>query len=110
MIKINFAPKHNLSKWSIGLMIISPILFYIGMSFVDFYESISAGKTILNDVIARPVLVLSMLGGFFSGIVAFLCGIISIIKKKDYSVFVFISTILGFFILLWVLAEILFQH
>jgi len=50
------------------------------------------------------------LGGFFSGIAAFFCGVFGIIRKKDYSVFVFISTILGFFVLLWVIAEILFPH
>ncbi len=109
-MKINFAPKSNLGKWSIRLIIIVPILFYIGMSFVGFYESVPAGKTILHDIIARPGVALSMLGGFFSGIAAFFCGVIGIIRKKDYSVFVFISTILGFFVLLWVIAEILFPH
>ncbi len=87
-----------------------PNLFYIGMSFVGFYESVLAGKTILLDIIARPGIALSMLGGFFSAIAAFFCGIISIIRNKDYSVFVFISIVLGFFVLLWVLAEILFPH
>jgi len=109
-MKINFAPKSNLGKWSIGLIIIVPILFYIGMSFVSFYESVSAGETILHDIVVRPRVALSMLGGFFSGIVAFFCGVFGIIRKKDYSVFVFISTILGFFVLLWVIAEILFPH
>ncbi len=110
MIKINFTPKSNLGKWSIGLIIIVPILFYTGMSFVDFYKFIPAGKTILNDIIIRPGVALSMLGGFFSGIVAFLCGIFGIIKKKDYSIFVLISTILGFFIFLWTITEFLFPH
>ncbi len=109
-MKINFAPKTDLGKWSVGLIIIAPILFYTGMSFVGFYESVPAGKTIPHDIIARPGLALSMLGGFFSGIAAFFCGFIGVIRKKDYSVFVFISTILGFFVLLWVVAEILFPH
>jgi len=109
-MKINFVPKSNLGKWSIGLIIIVPILFYIGISFVGFYESVSAGKTIMHDIIARPGIALSMLMAFFCGIAAFFCGVIGIIRKKDYSVFVFISTILGFFVLLWVIAEILFPH
>jgi len=109
-MKINFAPKSNLGKWSVGLIIIAPILFYIGMSFVDFYESVPAGKTIFQDIITRPGIALSMLLGFAFGIAAFFCGIIGIIRKKDYSVFVFISTVLGFFILLWVIAEIVFPH
>jgi len=110
MMRINFLPKSNLGKLSIGLIVMVPILLYIGISFVDFYESVPTGKTIPNDIVARPGVALPMLAGFISGIAAFICGIISIIRKKDYSVFVFISTVLGFFVLLWVFAEILFPH
>lgn len=112
-MKINFVPKTGLGKWSIGFIAIAPILFYIvyiGMSLVGFYESVPAGKTILHDVAARPWLALSMLGGFFSGIAAFLFGVIGILKKKDYSVLVFIPTLLGLFVLLLTLAEVSFPH
>ena len=109
-MKINLFPKSNLGKWSIGLIILTPILFYMGMSFVNFYESVPSGKTILQDIISRPGVALLMLAGFFSGIAAFFCGIIGIRRKKDYSVLVFISTILGFLVLLWVIVEILFPH
>jgi hypothetical protein len=103
-------PKTILGKWSIVLIIAMPIFFYIGMSFVDFYESIPAGKTIPHDIIVRPGVALPMLTGFLCGVVAFFIGIIDITKKKDYSIFVFLSTAAGFFILLWCLAEILFPH
>lgn len=109
-MKINFAPKSNLGKWSIGLIVMVPILFYIGMSFVSFYESVPAGKTIPLDIVTRPGVALPMLAGFVVGIAAFLCGIIGITRKNDYSVSVFISTLMGFFVLLWTLAEILFPH
>jgi len=110
MIKINFAPKSNLGKWSIGLIIIVPILLYIGMSFVSFYETIPAGETILHDIIVRPGTALPMLAGFISGIAAFFTGIIGIIRKKDHSIFVFLSTTMGFFVLLWCLAQFLFSY
>jgi len=110
MIKINFAPKSNLGKWSIGLIVIVPILLYIGMSFVSFYDSIPAGKTILHDIIFRPGIALPMLLGFISGIAAFFTGIISIIRKKDYSILVFLSTLMGFFVLLWCLTQFLFSY
>ena len=87
-----------------------PVFFYVGMSFVDFYESVSAGKTILQDIIVRPGVALSMLIGFVCGIVAFFTGIIGIIRKKDHSVLVFLSTVMGFLMVLWCLAEILFPH
>ena len=109
-MKIYLMPKTMLGKWSLGLIVIMPVLLIIGMSFVSFYESVPAGKTIPHDIVARPGVALSMLAGFVSGIAAFFCGILGITKKKDYSVLIFISTILGFFVLLWVLTQILFSH
>jgi len=108
MIKI--LPKTILGKWSVVLIIIMPILFYIGTSSVSFYESVPAGKTIPEDIVARPGVALPMLAGFISGIAAFFVGIIGIAKKKDRSLFVFLSTTIGFLVLLWCLAEIIFPH
>jgi len=110
MMKINFVPKSDLGKWSIGLIVMVPILFYIGVSFVSSYESVPAGKTIWHDIGARPGVALPMSAGFVFGIAAFFCGIVGITRRKDYSVLIFISTTLGFFVLLWILAEILFPH
>ena len=103
-------PKTILGKWSIALIIAMPIFFYIGMSFVDFYEFVPAGKTIPHDVIVRPGVALPMLAGFVCGIAAFFTGIEGIVKKKDYSILVFLSSAMGFFMLLWCLAEVLFLH
>jgi len=109
-MKISFSPNSNLGKCSIGLIVMMPILFYIGIPFVSFYESVPAGKTIPHDIVARPGVAIPMLAGFVSGITSFFCGIIGISRKKDYSILVFISTMIGFFVLLFILAEILFPH
>jgi len=108
-MRLNFMPKTFLGKWSVALIIAMPIFFYIGMSFVDFYESVPAGKTIPYDIMVRPGVALPMLAGFLCGITAFFTGIIGIIRKKDRSVFVFLSTAMGFLMLLWCLAEVLFR-
>ena len=71
------------------------------------YDS-TAGKTIIQDIIVRPRVAILMLSGFFSGIAAFFCGIFGIIKKKDYSILVFISTAFGSLILLWLLIHLFF--
>ena len=104
-MKINFIPKSHLGKLSVVLIVFTPIFFYIGMSFVAFYESIPAGRTIPHDIIVRPGIALPMLAGFISGIAAFFTGIIGFIRKKDRSIFVFLSTAMGFFVLLWCLAQ-----
>ncbi len=108
MIKI--LPKTFLGKCSVILIIATPIFFYIGVSFVGFYESVPAGKTIPHDIIVRPGVALPMLAGFVCGIAAFFIGIIGITREKDYSVLVFLSTAIGFLILLWCFAEVLFPH
>ena len=109
-MRLGFIPKTRLGKLSVALIIAMPIFFYIGMSFVNFYESVPAGKTIPHDIMVRPGVALPMLAGFICGIAAFFTGIIGIIRKKDHSVFVFLSTAMGFLVLLWCLAEVLFPH
>lgn len=99
-------PQSKLGKWSIVLAIAMPIFLVIGMSLVGFYEGVSAGSTILKDIITRPFLALSMLAGFICGVLAFFTGIVGIIKEKDYSIFVIISTLIGFFDILWIIAQI----
>jgi len=87
MAKVKFKPKSFLGKLSIGIIILMPIYFYI-----------------LSNVISDLILE----GGIIYGIAAFFCGIIGIIRKKDYSVFVFFSTVIGLFILLYFLQITLF--
>jgi len=109
-MKLKFIPRTFLGRWSVALIVAMLIFFYIGMAFVGFYESVPAGKTIPHDIIARPGVALPMLVGLVCGIVAFFTGIIGIIGKKDRSVFIFLSTAMGFLMLLWCLAEVLFPH
>jgi hypothetical protein len=109
-MKLNFLPQSYPGKWSVVLIIAMPVFLYIGMSFVSFYEHVPAGRTIPHDIVTRPGIALPMLAGFASGIAAFSTGIAGIIKKKDVSVFVFLSTAVGFLTLLWCSAQILFSH
>ena len=110
-MKINFMPKTTLGKWSLGLIVVMPILFIVGISFTSsLYKSVSSGNTILEDIVKRPALALTMLAAFVSGILAFIMGGIAVIRQKEKSIFVFISTLIGFFVLLWCFAEILFPH
>jgi len=109
-MKVYFVPKNYLGKWSLALIIIMPMLFCLGMNFVDYYDSIPAGRTILQDIINRPGIALPMLTGFTTGIAGFIIGLIAIVRKKERAILVFLSTAIGFMVLLWVFAEILFPH
>ena len=93
-----------------GLIIAMPILFFIGSSLTDsLYQSVPAGGTILKDIIARPALALTMLAGMACGILAFITGLVAIIKQKERAILVYVSTIIGFLLILFLLAHI-FPH
>ena len=86
MGRVTFKPKSSLGKWSLGIIILSLLLFYFSLTLIK--EPLIIGGTIY--------------GG------AFICGILGILWKKDYSVLVFLSTLIGLLILLFVLQQELF--
>ena len=104
-------PKTTLGKWSLILIVLMPILFVIGSTFVDtLYSSVSAGDTLLNDIAARPALALTMLTGFACGIAAFITGLLAIIKEKERSILVYVSCLIGALVVVFLIFEIAFPH
>jgi len=104
-------PKTNIGKWSVGLILAMFILFFIGSSLTNsLYESVSSGSTIIEDIVSRPFLVISMLVGFSAGISAFVTGLIGIIKLKERSVLVYMATIIGALLIVILVGEVLFPH
>jgi hypothetical protein len=104
---IKVFPSSRLGRISTILLVLTPILFFIGSSFrYLFYDSVPAGKTIMEDIGRRPVLALTMLTGMLAGISAFIIGLLAMIKKKDYSLLVFLSTIIGALLTIFLIVEI----
>jgi hypothetical protein len=104
-------PATRQGKISFMLIVVMPILFSFGFSLANgLYQSVPAGKTIIADISARPLLALSMLTGNVCGIAAFITGLQVLMKKKERSIFVIISTILGGLLLLFLAGEIIFPH
>ena len=104
-------PKTKLGKWSFGLILTMPLLFFIGTSFTNsLYASVPAGGTILADIASRPALALTMLLGFASGISAFFTGLIAIIKQKERAILVYIATIVGAALIIFIISEIVAPH
>lgn len=104
-------PATSAGKWSVGAAIVMPLLFVIGTSFTNsLYSSIPAGDTILADIAARPALALTMLAGMGAGISALIAGLVAIIRQKERSVLVFISSSIGALPVLFLAGEILFPH
>lgn len=103
-MKISFIPKTHLGKWSVLLI----MLFFalLGLFFLLVASGERGGETFFSNL----KLTIPMLIAGISGVCSFALGLISIIKNRERSIFVFIATIIGFFILYWILAEILFPH
>lgn len=104
-------PKTRTGKWSVWLVPAMVLLFFIGFSLADtLYAATPAGDTIFADIVSRPALALSMLVGFGAGVSAFVIGLISLIKQKERSALVFISTLIGAALTVFLIAEFLFPH
>lgn len=104
-------PKTTLGKWSLGLIIVMPILFVIGSSFSNtLYESVPAGGSILADIADRPALALTMLAGMAAGVSAFITGLIAIIKSKERTILVYVATIVGAALIVFLIGEFSSPH
>jgi len=102
-------PHTKLGKWSLGLIIAMTILFIIGTSFTNtLYQSVPAGGTILRDIAARPALALTMLTGMAAGVLACITGWVAIIRQKERFFLVFISTLIGTLLTIFLAGEFIF--
>lgn len=110
-MKIYFTPQSRLGTWSLWFIVAMPILFFVGASVTRLlYPSAPAGNTITEDLSGRPALALSMLAGMVSGILAFITGLIAVTRQKERAFFVYVATITGALLILFLAGEVLFQH
>ena len=110
-MRLSFIPKTTLGRWSVGLIVAMPVLFFIGQSLLNLlYKSVPAGNTILEDIAERPALALTMLAGMVSGISAFIAGLIAMVKQKERALLVYAAIIIGALLIIFLLGEILFPH
>jgi uncharacterized membrane protein len=110
-MRLGFIPKTKWGRLSVGLIIGMLILFFMGFSFKDLlYKSVPAGNTILEDIVVRPALALTMLAGMAFGVFAFITGLTSIIKQRERALSAYVATIMGGLLILFLLGEIFFPH
>ena len=101
----------TLGKWSVGLIAVMPILLVLGSLFSrTLYESVSAGPTILADIASRPLLALTMLAGMAAGISGFITGLLAIVKHKENALLVYVSTVIGGLLTLFLVGELTFPR
>ena len=99
-----FLPSTALGKWSVGLAISFIVLFVLVIVLVTTGQE--RGETYFSNLLmAIPGLLVLV-----TGIAAFFTGIIGITKSKERAVAVFITTIIGFFVLTFVSGEFVSPH
>jgi len=94
----------KLSKLSLYSIILFFAFFSLFLLFIKLGEK--GGQTFFSNLKLTIPFILAAASGIFS----FFTGIISILKNKERSVLIFISTGIGAFVLFWILAEVLFPH
>ncbi len=97
-------PKSYLGKWSVGLIAV----FFLSLA--SLYLFIALGQRGGPGFFSNLFLGIPGFLAGISGIFAFFSGIISIIKDKERAILVFLSTAIGFLVLIWCLAEVLCPH
>ncbi|HHH54801.1 MAG TPA: hypothetical protein ENK91_14150 [Bacteroidetes bacterium] len=75
-----------------------------------FFYIVNRGERGGDTFFSNLKLTIPILLAAFSGIASFLTGLYSVFKNRDFSVFIFLSTLIGGFVLFWVLAEIISPH
>jgi len=102
-------PNTPLGKRSVVLITVMPILFIVGTSLTDvLYKSVSAGGIPLADIVARPVLALTMLAGTVAGISSYITDLIFLIREKGRVLLVYVSTAIGALLIVFLVGIILF--
>jgi uncharacterized membrane protein len=103
-MKIYIVPKTRLGKWSMWLIVVFILLF------ITFQLLVASGQRGGDTFLSNLTLSIPILTAGICGIAAFITGIISIIKSKERSVLVFIASIIGLFVLMFVSGEFLAPH
>ncbi|MDD3840846.1 MAG: hypothetical protein PHP06_09810 [Clostridia bacterium] len=103
-MKISFIPQTRLGKWSVGLIIVFFLLFAL------FQFLVATGQRGDATIFDNLVLTIPIFIAGIAGIASFITGLTSIMKSKERSVFVFLASVIGLFVMLFVLGEIIFPH
>ena len=103
-MRVVILPKSYLGKWSIGLIAAS-ILFWAVFGLLRASGQ-RPGETVFSNLaLTIPGMLLVT-----SGVLAFLTGLISVIRNRERSILVFVAMLVGFFILLFLIGEVVFPH
>ncbi len=100
-MKISILPKSLPGKWSLGF--IAAFMILISVFFIQVGLGARGRETITDNLnLAIPVILAGV-----SGVSALVIGLVGTIRNRDHSVLVFLSMLIGIFVLVFILGELL---
>ncbi len=103
-MRVSILPKTPLGKWSTGLIIAFFLFFAVFLILIALGQR--GGDTYFSNL---ALTIPSLLAGV-SGVFAFLTGFIGVIRSRERSILVFLAMLIGLFVLLFCLVEVIFPH
>lgn len=95
-------PKTRFGRWSVMLVALAILLVILARIIVGLQ-----GPQLNQTFFSNPLLSITMLGAGLFIVAAFITGLVSIIKNKEMAILVFVSTFIGFLVILFLLGEII---
>ena len=103
-MRVTALPKSYLGKWSIGFITAFIVLFVV------FQLLVASGQRGGETFFSNLALTIPILLAGISGVLAFFTGIIGVIRNGERSILVFLAMLIGFFVLLFSIGEVVFPH
>jgi len=103
-MRVIILPKSYLGKWSIGLIAAFVVFFVI------FQILVASGQRGGETFFSNLALTIPIFLAGASGVLAFLTGLIGVIRNKERSILVFLAMLVGFLVLLFSIGEVAFPH
>jgi hypothetical protein len=97
-------PGTRAGAWALAAM--AGVFVFYGLFHIPVALGQRGGDTFFSNLyLAVPVLLIGL-----SGVAAFLAGLYAVIRRRERAVFVFIATLVGLFVLVFIIGEIACPH
>jgi hypothetical protein len=108
-MEINFTPKTRAGKWAMRFTIAFAALYLVSVGIVGLTQKQINGEIIMDSWV-QPFLAVFGISAIVCGILAFIFGMLSFIKYKEKTIFIYIALLVGFLVLSFILGEFLIPH
>ena len=103
-MRISLLPQSALGKWSVRLLTAFAVFF------AAFELLVASGQRGGETFFSNLALTIPILLAGTSGVLAFVTGLIGVIRNRERSILVFVAMLVGFLVLLFCIGEVVFPH